>query len=102
MSFEMKIPVGTGPGNLQVHPCPALKMNRFRKIFGSCRKANRKLTQLRGLAEERKYLVRVTGMSPYRYITQLKLRTSLLLCNAEMRDTHIDVFSTTSNALDQP
>jgi hypothetical protein len=24
MSFEMKIPVGTGPGNLQVHLCPAL------------------------------------------------------------------------------
>ncbi len=41
-------------------------MNRFRKIFGSRWKANRKLTQLRGLAEERKYLYlgRVTGMSP--------------------------------------
>jgi len=25
MSFETKILVGTGPGNLQVHPCPALQ-----------------------------------------------------------------------------
>ncbi len=24
MSFDVKIPMGTGPGNLQVHPCPAL------------------------------------------------------------------------------
>ena len=36
-------------------------MNRFRKIFGSRRKANRKLTQLRGLAEERKYLLPSKG-----------------------------------------
>ena len=42
-------------------------MNRFRRIFGSRRKTNRKLTQLRGLAEERKYPVRVTGMSPYTF-----------------------------------
>ena len=40
-------------------------MNRFQRIFGSRWKTNRKLTQLRGLAEERKYLVRVTGMSSY-------------------------------------
>jgi len=51
MDFYLKIPAGKDPGNLRVHPCPALELSTRRN--GEEFKIGRHLSQVQLLIQER-------------------------------------------------